>query len=115
MVRKVHIDYAYYKGRRVGEYIADEHGVWLEKKVNYLDHHYRAKPGWACDVQHINKLESLGGIGVRLIARDHSCVWTASLAAYKDHRLPLNKGDGQQYLLPDAYWTYTETGKRGAA
>lgn len=116
-MKKQWIDDAWYKGKKCGKFIADEQGVWLEKKVQYVLHHYFSQPGWACDVAHITRLERLGGLGVRLIATDRSGVWESFLSDWDRYSRPLNKGEGLQRLLPDAYWRFTETRQRsrGAA
>lgn len=116
MTGKVILGDAYYGNKRVGRYVADKTGVWLEKRVAFSVHHYNATPGWACDVGHIQRLISLGGLGVRLFDREKGGVWESLLAAWDRYQRPLNKGEGRQYLLPDEHWHFTSAKRaRGAA
>lgn len=116
MSNKVILGGAYYGRKKVGRYIADAAGVWLEKPVRYSEHHYQMKPGWACDVAHIEKLISLGGLGVRLMDREKGGVWESLLSVWDRYMRPLNYGMGRQYLLPDEYWRFTPNKQaRGAA
>ena len=81
-------------------------GGWLEKRIVTARHLLRfAKhgPSWASDVDILDELASLGGIGLRLFD-EHGVIWTATLDDFAAHGERISRGHGAQIALARRFW-----------
>lgn len=94
-------------GRVVGRFIRDSGGTWwLEKRVlDPVVHMLRRPRGWATDVEHLEQLRRRGGptAGVRIFDTNKR-VWTATVAQFDAHGVPVERGHGTQVVLPERFW-----------
>ena len=86
-------------------------GKWvLEKNVDLSKHHLHTPAGWACDVEHLENLREMAGDDEAVI-RLHVTVYggqmkwlTATLDQFDRLGRRIDRGYGEQLMLPDKHW-----------
>ncbi len=96
------------RGRLVGTLLEDDRGLWMRKYVDSRKHQLWKPPAWACDVEHLRQLADVGGVGVRL-EDERGRVWKATLAQFRAHGIPIDRGHGPQVALELRHWAVTPT------
>ena len=85
------------QGRVIGHITPDG---WLRKRVDPAIHMLRRPPGWATDVTHLD----LPIRGIRLVTPDGT-TYEAGLELFRRHGIRIERGYGQQVVLPLSFWT----------
>lgn len=85
------------QGKVVGHITPDG---WLRKRVDPAIHMLRRPPGWATDVTHLD----LPIRGIRLVTPDGT-TYEAGLELFRRHGIRIERGYGQQVVLPLSFWT----------
>ena len=89
-------------GKIVGRIV----GGWIEKvNIDPAKHKLRSPEGYATDAAHINKLTNgTDAKGIRLKLIDGT-VLEASIEDLDNHAVQINRGYGDQIVLPMRWWT----------
>ena len=98
-------------GTVVGTITAQEHSIYMKKKVVRDKHMLHQPKGWATDSTHIHILEhhaeNLGLPASRTYIQltvDKGSVWTADAALFRTHGIGIDRGFGEQIVLPEKHW-----------
>ncbi len=94
------------RGQVVGRVVAG----WLRKRVASTKHQLRQPPAWCVDADHLDHLEAIGGVGV-LLVDEHGTEWPATIDAFRQYGIPIDRGHGVQVALPLARWRRTVAGQ----
>lgn len=95
-------------GRVIGEVVGDT----FTKQVRGSIHQLRAPRAWGVDVDALEEAERLGARWVVVVDRDDGSRYRASVAAFWERGVRLERGFGPQVALPLAYWQRTGAGER---
>lgn len=102
-------------GIKTGSITTDPDGtVWLVKYVNPLRHKLRTPEGWAVDTRHLRQLAEAGGRGVRLHLTTGTAL-EAELDLWGTRAFEIDRGHGEQMVLPSKWWTTVEASAQRAA
>ena len=97
-------------GQVVGYLVEDGSGKWLTKHVDTRKHQLRAPAGWASDVRILELCAAQQVDGLRLLD-EQGAVWQAPLRAFWTDGIAIDRGHGEQLVLPLARWVYTPPGQ----
>ncbi len=97
------------RGRVVGRLA----GGWLRKHVDTARHQLRQPPAWAIDREHLERMEALGAAGVLLID-ETGTEWRATVSAFRQLGIAIERGHGRQIALPLARWERRRPGEPAA-
>jgi len=92
------------KGKVIGKLIDQT----LEKRVKGSVHKLKTPPGWAWDKNVIDEAERLGGKRVVITDSETNTTFTAKLSDFRKYGILINRGFGNQIVLPIAYWSTDE-------
>lgn len=95
-----------WNGKIVG-IIEDDGAFW--KQVDETKHKLRSIPGWAQQNEILDLLDSKGVEFIVLYDGLTQLRYSATVAAYRGHGIPVPKGMGNQTVLPDAFWHVENT------
>ena len=89
------------QGNKTGDIEPD--GVLRKFISDPKRHQLRVPPAWAVDTLHLVMLEGLGGSAVELAFHGGKRV-RATLSAFKEHGIKVDRGHGQQTALTLEHW-----------
>ncbi|MEN4011931.1 MAG: hypothetical protein ROW48_07855 [Bellilinea sp.] len=88
-----------------GKIAAQLRGSVLRKTVRGSHHQLRKPPGWAIDLRILEQARQDGCRLVEIIDLESRQVYTAPTDAFDRHGIRLNRGFGEQVVLPMAHWS----------
>jgi len=87
-----------------GRVVGNVAGGVFSKRVRGSVHMLRAPRGWALDADTLGELRALGVATVAVTDTETGTAYTAPLAEFDAHGVPLDRGFGPQVALPLGYW-----------
>ncbi|GIV69346.1 hypothetical protein [Caldilinea sp.] len=90
----------YVNGQLVGVVENEE----LTQRRRASVHMLRSPRGWAVDDGILRQARELGAVRVRIIDTETGANYTADIAAFDAHGVPVDRGYGKQTALPLRYW-----------
>lgn len=97
----------YAQGKPVG-YVDVQAGIF-HKKCRASVHRLRKPLGWALDVGSLSEAERAGATLVQIEDTESGRVYTASIKAIRNNGVPLDRGFGEQLLLPLSGWNVRDS------
>ena len=81
----------------------------FRKRCRASVHMLRRPVGWALDIQSLDEAEKAAATLVQIEDLESGKVYTASIKTIRDNGIPLDRGFGEQLLLPLSGWTIRDS------